>query len=86
MRLTSRLAAADWRITFHGTGGVLVSQSTSPAQVEIWSNSSDEKMTIPASKSVDSLEGLTGQSYLDVSAATPFASSFDPYKTLLRSQ
>ena len=39
-----------------GTGGVLVSQSTSPAQVEIWSNSSEEKMTIPACKSVDSLE------------------------------
>ena len=51
-------------MTFHGTGGVLVCQSN-PAECEVWSNSSTEKVVLPAAPSVDSLEGLTGQSYLD---------------------
>lgn len=60
-----------WRMTFHGTGGVLVCQTT-PAECEVWSNSSDTPMIIPASASVDSLEGLTGQSYLDSMLAVRF--------------
>eukprot|EP01051_Picozoa_sp_SAG22_P023461 SAG22_NODE_6064_length_906_cov_0.899752_2_plen_135_part_00 len=54
-----------WRFAFHGTGGVLVCQ-TSPAECEVYSNAQSEKRVIKADgKSVDSLEGLTGQSYLD---------------------
>jgi predicted dehydrogenase len=53
-----------WRVVYHGTHGILVTQS-SPATVEVYSNASAEKQTLAAEASVDSLEGLTGQSYLD---------------------
>jgi hypothetical protein len=43
-----------WRITYHGTGGVLVCQSK-PATCEVWSNTSPDKITLAASPSVDSL-------------------------------